>query len=234
MTNRPAPYGARSRVAVTALAAVLAGTLLAGCGTDGDTRHRTMGPPDAAPMARAGASQAVADGDYLAAMTHHHEEAIASAGELARSPRPQMRALGRAIVASRTRQVASMRDWLARFHPGQPATTYHPMMRDLTGLSGDALDRAFLRDMAVHHMAAVMMSRHALAAGVLVHPQVAALARAIVRDQTAEIAVMTRWSWAWFGDRLHGMGGTGPTGLTGAPGRMGALGPMGAPRRPGR
>ena len=36
------------------------------------------------------------------------------------------------------------------------------MMRDLSGLSGDRLDRTFLEDMIGHHMAAVTMSQRLL------------------------------------------------------------------------
>ncbi|WP_148616338.1 DUF305 domain-containing protein [Nocardioides rubriscoriae] len=132
-------------------------------------------------------------------MISHHEEAIASAGELSRSQRAPMRALGRSIVEGQTREVGLMRALLAREDPGRPAAPYDPMMRDLGASSGDDLDRTFLQDMAVHHMAAVMMSRHALAAGLLHDPEVADLARRIVTAQRREIALMLRWSHDWFG-----------------------------------
>ena len=41
------------------------------------------------------------------------------------------------------------------------AVDYQPMMRDLSGLSGDALGHGNLQDMTVHHMMAVMMSQQA-------------------------------------------------------------------------
>ena len=75
-----------------------------------------------------------------------------------------MREFGAVIVASQTAQIQQMRTWLALWHPGEPTDVdYQPMMRDLSGLSGDALDRAFLEDMTVHHMMAVMMSQQLLA-----------------------------------------------------------------------
>ena len=137
---------------------------------------------------------------YLVEMVAHHEEAIAAARELSRSDRPEMRALGRSIVAGQSAQVEQMRAWLARWYPDRPTTTdYRPMMRDLDGLSGDRLDRAFLEDMIGHHMAAVMMSQQLLARGLADHPQVAALARSISRSQHAEIVTMREWLWEWFG-----------------------------------
>ena len=101
---------------------------------------------------------------YLTHMVAHHEEAVDAARQLARSERPQMRAFGRTIVATQSAQIDQMRAWLATWHPDRSTDVdYRPMMRDLTGLSGDRLDRTFLQDMVGHHMAAVMMSQQLLA-----------------------------------------------------------------------
>ena len=138
--------------------------------------------------------------DYLAEMVAHHEEAIASARELARSDRPEMRALGERIVASQTAQVEQMRAWLARWYPERSGEVdYHPMMRDLTDLSGDDLDRTFLQDMVGHHMAAIMMSQQLLVHGLVRHRPVAALADDIRDEQHAEVRQMLRWLEEWFG-----------------------------------
>jgi uncharacterized protein (DUF305 family) len=135
---------------------------------------------------------------YLAMMVEHHREAIRSAHELSRSDRPAMRRFGRGVVRVQSRQVRQMRRWLALWYPDQPAATYHPMMRDLSGLSGNALDRAFLTDMVDHHMAAVMMSQSLLARDLDRHPQVARLARNIRDSQHVEIRQMLRWYDDWF------------------------------------
>ena len=71
-------------------------------------------------------------------------------------------------METQTAQIEPMTGWLASPYPEQSATVdYRPMMRDLSGLSGDGLDRTFLQDMIDHHMAAVMMSQHPPWAG---HP----------------------------------------------------------------
>jgi uncharacterized protein (DUF305 family) len=96
--------------------------------------------------------------------------------------------------------------WLADRYPEQSTTVdYRPMMRDLSGLSGDRLDRAFLQDMISHHMAAVMMSQHLLWRGTD-HEEVAALAQSIRDDQHAEINQMQRWLTQWFDTDWRGMG----------------------------
>jgi uncharacterized protein (DUF305 family) len=137
---------------------------------------------------------------YLVEMIAHHEEAITAARELSRSDRPEMRELGRSIVAGQSAEVEQMRGWLARWYPDYSTTTdYEPMMRDLEGLSGDQLDRVFLEDMIGHHMAAVMMSQQLLARDLAEHPEVAALARSISRSQHREILTTRQWLWEWFG-----------------------------------
>jgi uncharacterized protein (DUF305 family) len=136
---------------------------------------------------------------YLTEMVAHHQDAITAAQELSRSDRPQMRQLGAAIVESQSAQVAQMQAWLDEWYPDAEPADYQPMMRDLGGLSGDALDRAFLADMVPHHMAAVMMSQQLLVRGLAEHPEVATLARDIRDAQRVEIMRMVRWSHEWFG-----------------------------------
>lgn len=57
----------------------------------------------------------------------------------------------------------------------------------------------------MHHWMAVMMSRHLLSGTADLHPEVADLARDIVREQSSEIRQMRRWLADWFGVRA-GMG----------------------------
>lgn len=139
------------------------------------------------------------EADYLVAMIPHHEEAILAAEELARSDRADMRELGAAVVASQSAQIEQMRAYLAGWYPDTDTTSdYEPMMRDLTGLSGDALDEAFLQDMIPHHMIAVMMSQRLVTHGDAEHDEVDVLARDISASQRREIALMRTWLVARF------------------------------------
>ncbi|MBI2706393.1 MAG: DUF305 domain-containing protein, partial [Actinobacteria bacterium] len=90
---------------------------------------------------------------YLVKMIPHHEEAITAAQQLlARSDRPEMKAFATSIIDTQTAEADQMKADLANWYPGRDTTTdYTPMMRDLTQLSGDALDKAFLEDMIPHH-----------------------------------------------------------------------------------
>jgi uncharacterized protein (DUF305 family) len=119
-----------------------------------------------------------------------------------------MRAFGAAIVATQTAQIEQMTTWLTRWYPGRDTgVDYRPMMRDLSDLSGDALDRAFLEDMPAHHMMAVMMSQQLLGRALAEHDQVTDLAVSIRDEQHAEIIQMRRWQADWFdGGTGGGMG----------------------------
>jgi uncharacterized protein (DUF305 family) len=138
---------------------------------------------------------------YLAMMIPHHEEAI-KAAELVKAgtDHPEMREFAQKIIDTQTREVIQMRSWLAAWYPGQDTMVdYTPMMRDLSGLRGDALDRAFLEDMIPHHMAAVMMSQQLLTAGLADHVEVEPFAQTIRDSQRAEIMMMHGWLSDWFG-----------------------------------
>lgn len=148
----------------------------------------------------AGAWSTDDEAGFLREMVVHHREAIEMAGELSRSDREAMRDLGASIVSSQTAQVEQMETWLAEWYADEPTdTAYEPMMRDLSGLSGDRLDRTFLEDMVGHHMAAVMMSQRLLVHGTAEHDEVADLARTIRTEQVREIRWMSERLSTWFG-----------------------------------
>jgi uncharacterized protein (DUF305 family) len=206
---------------ITAVAAGLAGVGIGGVATAVAAQHVGHGPaadwtsPGGAAMGMGGmrgmADMAVTDEfGYLTMMIPHHEEAIESARALqARTDREEMRAFAQSIIDTQTREVRQMRDWLATWYPGRDITVdYTPMMRDLTGLRGDALDQAFLQDMIPHHMAAVMMSQQLLVRNLAAHPELEPFAANIRDTQRAEIMQMHSWLATWFGEfGMHRHGG---------------------------
>lgn len=139
--------------------------------------------------------------DYLTEMIPHHEEAIATATVLQQgTQRPEMRRFASSIIETQTAEVQQMKRFLAAWYPGRDTyADYAPMMRDLTGLRTDALDRAFLEDMIPHHMMAVMMSQRLLVARLADHDEIIPFARNIRDVQQAEIRMMAGWLTAWFG-----------------------------------
>ena len=216
---------ARKTLLTAAIAAVLAGGAVGGIALAGDLDGRPggaaqdrpsagmagMGMAGMAGMSGMGMSgMAVEDEfDYLAMMIPHHEEAIRNAQILlAGTDRPEMRAFATSIIDTQAREVEQMRGWLTTWYPGRdPAVDYRPMMRDLAGLRGDALDRAFLADMIPHHMGAVMMSQQLLGQGLTSHTELEPFARTVRDAQHAEIVQMRGWLADWFGATGMGHGG---------------------------
>ena len=145
--------------------------------------------------------------DYLTQMIPHHDEAIAAAKVLQRgTQRQEMRNFAVSIIETQTAEVEQMKAWLAAWYPGRDRhVNYEPMMRDLTGLGGNALDQAFLEDMIPHHMMAVMMSQRFLTASLADHPEVVPFAANIRNTQQTEIHTMAGWLRDWFGT-TPGMG----------------------------
>ncbi|XWK86748.1 MAG: DUF305 domain-containing protein [Phormidium sp.] len=157
------------------------------------------------------------EADFLTQMIPHHEEAIATAKLLkAGTNRPEMRKFADDIIRVQSAEIQQMQQWLKQWYPNQNTkVTYHPMMRDLTKLKGNDLDRAFLEDMRFHHMGAVMMSHQLLGNNLAKHNEVSKLAEQISISQRQEIHQMQSWLRTWFnaggmgmmGGRNHRFGG---------------------------
>ncbi len=147
--------------------------------------------------------------DYLTQMIPHHQEAIDTARlVLAESDRPEMKRFAQDIIRVQSAEIQQMQRWLNEWYPGRDtAVTAAPMMRDLNNLRGDAIDRAFLEDMIMHHMGAVMMSQMLLNRNLVQHQPVRPFAQQIATSQRQEIDQMRVWLRSWFGV-AGGMPGT--------------------------
>lgn len=136
--------------------------------------------------------QVTSEREFITQMVPHHEEAIATAGEvLQRGGTSQdMIDLAENIISSQTTEVALMKDSYKQWYgqPYQETDTYAPMMRDLTPYSGAELDGIFLHDMTMHHMGAIMMSRFVQPH--LEHEVMETLTTDIIANQSREIQTM--------------------------------------------
>jgi len=131
--------------------------------------------------------------EFLEGMIPHHQEAVDTAEEvIARGgSTPEIKKLAEDIVVAQEKEIAMMKEWYEDWYgevyvPNPDA--YEPMMRDLSSLSGAALDRVFMEDMIMHHMGAVMMAQSVLP--YIEHEEMTELARIIVETQTEEIQLM--------------------------------------------
>lgn len=152
--------------------------------------------------------------EYLTQMIPHHQEAIDTAKIiLAKSERAEMKRFAQDIIRVQTAEIKQMQQWLKQWYPGKSTkVTYTPMMRELKNLQSNALDQAFLEDMTMHHMGAVMMSQMLLNRNLVKHEPVRPFAQQIATSQRQEIGQMQGWLRNWFGvtggmpGMMHGPG----------------------------
>jgi uncharacterized protein (DUF305 family) len=133
--------------------------------------------------------------EFLEGMIPHHQEAVDTAKEvLARGgSTPEIKKLAEDIVVAQEKEIAMMKGWYQAWYGeayvADPAD-YKPMMRDLSTLSGAALDKVFLEDMVMHHMGAIMMAQSVQP--YIENQEITDLTKAIMETQTAEIELMKR------------------------------------------
>lgn len=70
------------------------------------------------------------------------------------------------------------------------------MMMGLEGKSGDEFDKAFLKEMIMHHEGAVQMAEAALQNAE--HQEIKDLSSAIISTQNKEIEQMKKWETEWY------------------------------------
>jgi uncharacterized protein (DUF305 family) len=128
---------------------------------------------------------------FLEEMIPHHQEAVDTAKQVVeRGSDAETKALAQDIVTAQEKEIADTKSWYKAWYGVEYADkdTYSPMMRDLTKLSGTELDKAFLEDMVMHHMGALMMAQSV--SSYVEHQEVKDLAKAIDKTQSSEIATM--------------------------------------------
>jgi len=132
--------------------------------------------------------------EFVTGMIPHHQEAVDTAKEVVArgGSTPEIRSLATEIIVAQETEIALLKTWHLAWY-GQAYTaddSYKPMMRDLTQLSGAALDQRFLEDMIPHHMGAIMMAQSVRPH--ITHQEITDMADAIMETQTAEIELMQR------------------------------------------
>lgn len=128
---------------------------------------------------------------FLEEMIPHHQEAVDTAKQVVeRGSDTETKALAQNIINAQEKEIADMKSWYKAWYGVEYAgkDTYTTMMRDLTKLSGTELDKAFLEDMIMHHMGALMMAQSV--SSYAEHKEITNLLKAIDRTQSSEIATM--------------------------------------------
>lgn len=190
------------------LALALGGFLmLAACAPDQATQ--LAGPTATAPPA--GRAFNEADIAFIDGMIGHHAQAIEMAKLAAdRAAHPQLKQFADKIIADQSTEIETMKRLLGEAgakppsegmegmgHGGMtmPGMMDHRQMSELQSLQGGQFDLRFLEMMTVHHQGAIEASQQVLEKGE--NPQVANLARQIIKAQQAEIEQMDTWRQRW-------------------------------------
>lgn len=131
--------------------------------------------------------------EFIEGMIPHHQEAVDTAMEVVErgGSTPEIKALAEGIIIAQEKEIVEMKQWYKDWYGvdyKEESGDYQPMMRELGGLSGAALDKRFLEDMIMHHMGAIMMARSVQP--YIEHQEIADLAKAIIESQSAEIQLM--------------------------------------------
>jgi len=149
------------------------------------------------------------DRAFLANMIAHHEGAVAMAELATESAEHQaIKDMAENIISAQNREITDMKSWQRQW--GYPSTSGE-MMEDhsamgmmshmeqmtgqLNGLSGDAFDKMFLALMIEHHSSAIDMAYPGNTNAK--HGEVKTLVKAILRNQSSEIAQMKQWQKDW-------------------------------------
>ena len=122
---------------------------------------------------------------FLTKMMDHHQSGIDMAKlALQKSQNPAIRSEAQRIISSQTKEIGEMRWHLSSAHKvnrtAKPDPQMQPMMRMLQGLSGTEFDKAFARDMGMHHQGAISMAEVIVTSGVP-HPAVRAMAEKTIK-----------------------------------------------------
>ncbi len=151
------------------------------------------------------------DETYIAEMIAHHE-AAASMSEQAMSvaAHEQLFNLASNIVQVQSNEMMQMREWQKAWGFEITASGGHmshggggadmagdmvEMMNKLKGLTGEAYDEEFLKQMILHHEQAIEMSVDADTNAK--RQEVKDLAAGVIKTQTAEIKQMKQWQKEW-------------------------------------
>lgn len=130
---------------------------------------------------------------FLEGMIPHHQEAVDTAREVAArgGSTPEIKKLAEDIIVAQEKEIAMMKEWYRDWYGTEyveDKDAYTPMMRDLSSLSGAALDAVFLEDMIMHHMGAIMMAESVQS--YIENEEITTLTTTIIETQMVEIQLM--------------------------------------------
>ncbi len=179
--------------------------------------NRMAGAPIATPGRPTAFWNMHSESHFLIQMIPHHQDAVAMADlALDRAQHPELKRLAESIKTTQTQEIQQMQTWYKQWYgtdvpawaPGMGMHQQNQLPRstaigrggmrvDIAALqNAPDFDRAFIEDMIPHHQMAIMMATMIEARAT--HPEAQALARSIIKTQSAEIEQMEQWYQTWF------------------------------------
>lgn len=151
------------------------------------------------------------DEAYIADMLAHHEGALnMSEQAMAATAHEEIRTLASDIVQSQSAELMKMRTWQKEWGYKETMSGGHmshsgggmdmggdmvEMQNKLQGLTGEAYDKEFLKQMIIHHEQAIEMSQYAETNAK--HQEIKDLASSVMSEQKTEIDQMKQWQKDW-------------------------------------
>lgn len=125
--------------------------------------------------------------EFLTNMIPHHQEAVTTSKIItSKSQNPKLKQLAESIIVAQEKEIADMKNWISRDYPNLTLKSgMTSMMGDLSLLSGEALDKAYISGMITHHEGAIHMAEEVLE--VSQKAEIVTLAQNILTTQASEI-----------------------------------------------
>jgi uncharacterized protein (DUF305 family) len=136
---------------------------------------------------------------FIDGMIPHHEGAIVMAQQaLDQAERDEVKQMAQAIIDAQAAEIEQLRAWRQAWYPDAPpadASVMAGMMMEVPA-GEDPFDLRFIESMIPHHDDAITMAQQALEKAE--HPEIKAMAQAIIDGQAAEIEQMQQWRGEWY------------------------------------
>lgn len=150
------------------------------------------------------------DLQFIDTMTAHHKGAVDMAKmALTKSQNAELKTFAQKIIDDQNKEIAQMQGWRDKWYSGKPAAMNMEMpgmgdsmkmmtgdgMKKMEAATGKDFDIHFLDMMIPHHAGATVMAKEALTKAE--HAELKTLATQIIKEQEAEIKMMTEWKAKW-------------------------------------
>jgi uncharacterized protein (DUF305 family) len=157
----------------------------------GEMMNHDMGMNGMHQMPDGTMQNSISERQFIEMMIPHHQEAVDTAKQVvARGENAEVKKLAEAIITAQEKEIADMKSWYKLWYGSdyKDGGTYKNMMSDLTTLSGNKLDRAFLEEMVTHHTGALEENQRVVPN--LQHAEMQELVKKIAEAQSSEIITM--------------------------------------------